>query len=521
MRRLTGLGMLTLVLLPAAGANAASTTRRHLSVSLSYQRRPGAGACPSEAELRREVKAILGYSPFVKSARTSLSCVLWTDAAAQHARIQLRDRRTKKLVGQRDLSTSGPGCEQLGSAVALAIALAVDPLAKPPPRPEIAAAAPVVGSPPPPPVPATPPPRSPTRAGSSTGGNRAGASRASGGKGASAVGATASVGAATSTVASVGGGQARPLPDAGTGGTVAPLATGADAGIVAFTALPDAGIVSVTVRPDAGTLQPRQALADAGTLLGLAPLLLVPAPDAGAVQGQSAAPDAGAALALAPLALAKAADAGSPASTASAQPSDAGVPPPAAVVDASPDAGVNEPEAGAAGKAPETAAAPGHPWHVFAGAEGDLTRSLMPSTAFGASLFVGVAWPSASVELEARWIPATSIAYQGGHISSSLFTVGASGCALFGPWGACGVVDGGPFSSSGSGYPQSIETSDWVVSLGARAQWTWVFANPVGLRLHVDGLVNLIRPRLLVNASQAWEAPAVGLAVGAGLYARF
>jgi len=37
----------------------------------------------------------------------------------------------------------------------------------------------------------------------------------------------------------------------------------------------------------------------------------------------------------------------------------------------------------------------------------------------------------------------------------------------------------------------------------------------------VDGLVNLIRPRLLVNASQAWEAPAVGLVVGAGLYARF
>src|SRR5262249_62287866 len=128
--------------------------------------------------------AILGYSPFVKNARTSLSCVLWTDAAAQHARIQLRDRRTKKLVGQRDLSTSGPGCEQLGSAVALAIALAVDPLAKPPPRPEIAAAAPVVGSPPttPPPVPATTPPKRPTRTRPSTRGNRTGAAARSGGR---------------------------------------------------------------------------------------------------------------------------------------------------------------------------------------------------------------------------------------------------------------------------------------------------------------------------------------------------
>jgi hypothetical protein len=513
MRRLAGLGMLALVLLPANGASAAATRRRHLSASLHYQRRPGASGCPSEAELRKEVKAILGYSPFVKNAGTSLSCVLWTDAKAQHARIQLRDLRTRKLVGQRDLSASGPGCEQLGSAVALAIALAVDPLAKPPARPEVAAAAPVVGSPPTPPppsVPVTPPPTRPTRAAPTTAASRTGASRAAGGKGTAGPGATATVGTATSTVASVGGGQARPLPDAGFTGAAELLPALADAGIL-------------TLVQDAGPAQSGE-FTDAGTALALAPLLLAAAPDAGGTQTQTAAPDAGAALALAPLALLRSADAGPVSSTASASTADAGVPAPTALVAATPDAGLSEPGPGPAEQEPvatDTASAPGRPWHVFAGAEGDLTVGLVPSTAFGASLFVGVAWPFASAELEARWIPSTSIAFQGGTISSTLFSVGASGCALFGPWGACGVVEAGPFSSTGSGYAQSIEASTWVVSLGARAQWTWVFANPVGLRLHVDGLASLIRPRLLVNASQAWEAPPVSLVVGAGLYARF
>jgi hypothetical protein len=484
MMRVAGLGMLALVLLPAVGVSAPSSSRRHLAVSLHYQRRPGASSCPSETELRRQVKAILGYSPFVKNARTSLTCVLWGEAEAQHARVQLRDRRTRKLVGQRELSTSGRGCEELGSAVALAIALAVDPLAKPPPRPDAVAAAPFPHST----APAPPSNGTSPRAVPPTG-----ASRAPGGK--------------------------------GTAGSVAlaapPLSAGVAARAEPLPAIPDGGVAQrPAAAPDAGAAQALAVVPDAG-----APLVVAAVPDAGAGQVIAPAPDAGVAAALALATLLGVPDAGSEVSPAQAVAPDAGASDPAAsATTGPPDAGA--PELGAA-PAPEDALAasggdtPRRSWNIFAGVDGDLTVGVVPSTAPGVALYVGVAWSSASVELEGRWLPTSSLSFQGGTISTSLVSAGLSGCALFGPWGACGVAQAGPFSSSGSGYGQAKEASTWVVSLGARAQWIWVFANPVGLRLHVDGLVNLIRPRLLVNASEAWEAPPVALVVGAGLYARF
>ena len=428
MTRAAGLGVLALAILPSVALGATASKPKPTRVALSFQRRTSAKSCPSEKELRRQVTSILGYQPFDRHAKRVMACVLWADKAMLHARLRLSDARTGKSLGVRELSATGPGCEELASAVALAIALAIDPLAKPPaPHPVEQRAT----APPPPPLRTTP--------------------------------HSVSVGAGAAAAAPVRVGQeAGPVPP-----PPAVAAALLDAGPEPAVAVerPDAGPPPVAVSPDAGVE---------------APVVLVP----------PVAVDAGAALAL------------------EAKP-DAGAPP------APPKA--EPPPAAAAAASTEEARA----FYGLAGAGADWTVNLVPRRAFGVVVHGGVAWSFASAELEVRWLPSTSFNSNGGSISSTLVTGAAVGCALFGDWGACGLVQAGPLSSQGSGYPQSLNATTWVLAIGARGQWDWVFAHPVGLRLHVDGLVNVVRPRLLVNSTVAWEAPPFALAVGAGLYVVF
>lgn len=442
MTRAAGLGVVALALLPAVAMGATASKPKPALVALTFQRRASANACPSEKELRREVAAILGYMPFDRHARKVMSCVLWGEGETLHARLQLRDARTHKSLGLRELSASGPGCQELASAVALAIALAVDPLAKPPPprAVEQRAAAP----PPPPPARSTP-------------------HAAPAGAGSTSVGA-GSTGAAPVRVDQ--GTKAVPPPPVVAAPPPEQVAAAADAGPE-----PLASVGPTDAGPPQGS--------DAGVQ---APVVVVP---------PAVAPDAGAELA---------------APTPEAKP----VPP---VVETKPEA------------VPAPAATPpaeeARPFYGLAGLGADWTIGLVPRRAFGVVAHGGVAWSFASAELEARWLPSTSFNFNGGSISSTLVTGSLVGCALFGDWGACGLIQAGPLSSQGSGYPQSLNATTWVFAVGARGQWDWVFAHPVGLRVHVDGLVNLVRSRLLVNSAVAWEAPPVALAVGAGLYLVF
>ena len=95
------------------------------------------------------------------------------------------------------------------------------------------------------------------------------------------------------------------------------------------------------------------------------------------------------------------------------------------------------------------------------------------------------------------------------------------GCARFGSWSACGLALAGPVSGKGAGFTESQDASAWMVSTGVRAQWEWLFADPVGLRLHLDGAVNVVRPRFLVDSQEAWAVPPFSVWVGGGLFARF
>ena len=415
-------------------------------VVLDYRRLTGAERCPTKAELEAQVTDILGRPSFARKAPRTVRCLLQGEGGAIAARVQLLDSRTRRVLGVRELSGTGPGCEELGGAVALAIALAIDPLARPPRPPPPAA---TVSATPPMPAPAAPitaPGSAPTLSGPSAS--------------AAGVGA-AGVSAAPRSSPPVRGGL---LADAGPL-TPLPLAP------LALAQPPDAG------RPP-------------------------PAPDAGPPPVDAGPPilDAGVALAV---------DAGV---------SDAGI---ALAVDAGvPDAGV---EATVGGE-PVLVAVPAPArtgWRPVVGVEAIGAAGVLPGFAVGALVHAGAASSTASIEVEGRWLPGTRQTYGTGSVSTSLVSGALVGCARFGSWGACGLALAGPVSAKGEGYSRSQEASAWMVSAGARAQWEWLFADPVGLRLHLDGAVNLVRPRFLVDSQEAFAVPPLSVWVGGGLFGRF
>ncbi len=431
-----GLAALALVPLLLSPPAEAAPRAHHMHVSLRVKPRAGAHGCPSEGELRRDVTAILGYGPFEQGARRRITSVLSASGGVFHARIELLDVRTGRRLGVRELSSAGPTCADLGAAMALAIALAIDPLAQPPP-----------------PVAATKEAALPVATVEAT--------RAS---------------ALSSAAASAGAprGPAHATADA----TPAVAATAAP---------PEQPETPAPVPPPSSPV----AGVDAGTdALATAP----PSPAEGGA-------DAGLPLIAAPV------DAGVPSSAAPELPVP--VPVPASVVAAPPET-----------PPPGAAAAPA-PWHGLAGVGAVWTLGAVPRHAFGVVAHGGVAWSFASVELEARWLPATSLAFQSGTISTSQVTGTLVGCARFAGFGACGLFQAGPLSSTGNGFAQSQSSTTWMAALGARVQWDWVFAHPVGLRVQVDGLVNLVRTRLLVGPDAVWQAPSFGLAAGAGVFLVF
>jgi hypothetical protein len=127
------------------------------SASLSWVALPGAESCAGASLLAREVERRLHRHALFSVAEADVSIEGRVEplpgSAGWRAVVQLRDRGGA-LLGSRSLDGSGPSCDELRKAVALAIALMIDPdalLHSPTSLPEPVAATP-------PPVPALPPP---------------------------------------------------------------------------------------------------------------------------------------------------------------------------------------------------------------------------------------------------------------------------------------------------------------------------------------------------------------------------
>lgn len=106
--------------------HAASPAAARRTVRFAYDRGAGAESCPAEAAVREAVTERLGYDPFSLDARDAVAVALTRTEKGFHASIEARDP-AGRVTGLRSLS-SGRDCAALASAMALAVAIAIDPL---------------------------------------------------------------------------------------------------------------------------------------------------------------------------------------------------------------------------------------------------------------------------------------------------------------------------------------------------------------------------------------------------------
>jgi hypothetical protein len=110
--------------LPGPIAFAAEGSRAE-PLRLSLVREEAAGACPDVRAIAARVRSRLGRDPFSESAATAVEIVVTEQAGAYTARIRIR-ADGGALLGERTI-TSNESCDTLAAAVALAVALYVDP----------------------------------------------------------------------------------------------------------------------------------------------------------------------------------------------------------------------------------------------------------------------------------------------------------------------------------------------------------------------------------------------------------
>ncbi|HJL18642.1 MAG TPA: hypothetical protein RMH99_23475 [Sandaracinaceae bacterium LLY-WYZ-13_1] len=136
-------------------------------MAFSWVRLRGAEGCPAEPALAADVERRLGYDPFRPPFGQSLEGVVARAEGRWTVTLLNRDA-DGALLGRRELSSEQPACAALGDAVALAIALAIDPEAAmraptpatpdPSPAPGAADEAPADEAPDDPPAPPAAPP---------------------------------------------------------------------------------------------------------------------------------------------------------------------------------------------------------------------------------------------------------------------------------------------------------------------------------------------------------------------------
>ena len=114
------------------GASAAA----HPSTQLRYNRGVGAESCPDDEGMRSLLVARLGYDPVTAEAdeRIVASIVRDESHARLRGRVEVHDA-AGKLQGKRELSSAQNDCTELASSMALAIAIAIDPLSLSRPTP--------------------------------------------------------------------------------------------------------------------------------------------------------------------------------------------------------------------------------------------------------------------------------------------------------------------------------------------------------------------------------------------------
>lgn len=110
-----------------AGGDPPGHRREQRHASLVYERSRGAERCPDISVLRRSVQSHLGYDAFEDGAALQIRCDVAARGTRLIASIKVSDRASG-LAGERNLVAPRANCAELADALALAIAIAIDPL---------------------------------------------------------------------------------------------------------------------------------------------------------------------------------------------------------------------------------------------------------------------------------------------------------------------------------------------------------------------------------------------------------
>jgi len=163
---------------------------------------------------------------------------------------------------------------------------------------------------------------------------------------------------------------------------------------------------------------------------------------------------------------------------------------------------------------------PNPAWVVF-GVVGVLgSAGALPSSALGFEAGMGIRRAPLSLALEGRADLPASKSVADGSISAGLITGSLVPCYRLGPVDACGLVSAGALRASAHDIAEAQQRTRFYAELGARAGIGLPVHESVGLRLHVDVAIPLVRHTLAIEDEPVWTSTTVVGALGVGVELR-
>jgi hypothetical protein len=146
-----------------------------------------------------------------------------------------------------------------------------------------------------------------------------------------------------------------------------------------------------------------------------------------------------------------------------------------------------------------------------------------PGPTVGGAAFVGLRARSASVSFEVRGdAPAsTESAASPGRVRAWSLQAAFVPCARYRDAALCAIGVLGLLRGDSTGITDPRADAGLFVATGARVAFDWPLSERLSLRTHLDATLDLRRAHLEVGGVDAWTAPLVAGAAGAGLAANF
>lgn len=139
-----------------------------------------------------------------------------------------------------------------------------------------------------------------------------------------------------------------------------------------------------------------------------------------------------------------------------------------------------------------------------------------------ARLFVTLEWSHVAVEVggEAS-LPSTTQVPGGASFSQGDLLASLAGCGVLSMWRACAITKVGEIRATGQGVDVPLTSSGLMVQVGLRVAASHPVTRHIYVLGHVDGLAQLTRGTVTLDAVPAWTTPRFAAVFGIDLGVRF